>query len=135
MEINFRIEHPQNLVNRLFSLHYLRQLNPNEVYKKLPQEIKDKKYFYSFETPEGNNIEMDYNYEKLLFKAPLEDFNKILDLFEDELEEINNRELEELKRLYETKVESESRADISLYDLAKAEIAKSKDTSRLILPK
>ena len=130
--INFRLQHNDDLIARLMLLDYLRKLGANETYKKAIDEDK-KKYFYKF-SDEKDNIHIDYNWEALLFKAQIFELEKILIPFEDKIEEINKQELEYLKKLKELK-EEEKVASISIYDIAKAEIEKSKDKSRLILSK
>lgn len=130
--INFRLQHNDDLIARLMLLDYLRKLGANETYEKATDEDK-KKYFYKF-SDEKDNIHIDYNWEALLFKAQIFELEKILIPFEDKLEEINKQELEHLKKLKELK-EEEKVASISIYDIAKAEIEKSKDKSRLILSK
>lgn len=130
--INFRLQHNDDLIARLMLLDYLRKLGASETYKKATDEEK-KKYFYKF-SDEKDNIYIDYNWEALLFKAQIYELEKILILFEDKIEEINKQELEHLKKLKELR-EEEKVASISIYDIAKAEIEKSKDKSRLILSK
>lgn len=131
--INFRTQHPEDLVSRLFMLHFLRRLGANKVYNVVEENYR-KNYFYMFLDKEDKKM-IDYNWEALLFKATLTDLENIIEPLVDEVEKLDKEEEEKLVKLIEAKTQENSIADISIYDLAQAEINRSKDTSRLILPK
>lgn len=127
-EINCRLQHPLDALNRLLALKYLRLIGIIEVCEKLPEDLKEEPLFYEY--TEDGEIEYDFNWEELIFRTPLSILERMLEPHYEKLEEINKKEIEELKKLHEAKVESESIADINIYDIARAKI---KETSKIIL--
>lgn len=132
-DIKFRTQAPQDLCNRIFALDYLRKLGPKKVYEGLTEELRKEKYFYSFQNSEGEEIEVDFNWERLTFKTPMNKLEEILEIFIDDIEKIDEKELEELRKLHEAEIESQAIADINIMDIAKAEIARMKDPDLLHL--
>ena len=130
-EINFRLQHPLDALNRLLALKYLRLIGIIEVCEKLPEDLKEEPLFYEY--TEDGEIQYDFNWEELVFRTPLSTLERMLEPHYEKLEEISAKEIEELKKLHEAKVESESIADINIYDIARAKIKESKDISKIIL--
>ena len=106
----FKLQHPEDLISRLFILEYIRELGVEKIKEKLT-EGETKFWLYSFK---GDNSETqyDFNWEYLLFVIPLPNLSKITERYLEDIEGIEAKIQEELSRP----------ADINLYDIAKADM-------------
>lgn len=130
----FKMENPMDLVSRMFILEYIRELGVDIFVERL-KEGEARLWLYKFESTEGEP-EYDFNWEFLMFVIPLGNLGKIMERFLEEIETIDakkqviyNKKREEL-----IKEEMKKPVDINLYDLARAEIAKTNSSTGLILP-
>lgn len=123
----FKLEHPHNLISRLFMLEYMRELGAQKLYDKAKPEQR-KNMFYKFEDTEGN-VQVDLNWEACIFEMSITQLEFLLKNFMKEIEEI---ELARAKK-YEQKKEQvineniSAPVDVNVMDLAKAAIKDSKD--------
>ena len=129
----FKLQHPQDLVSRLFILEYIRELGPDTVKEKLT-DGEANFWLYKFEGEE--KIEYDFNWEYLLFVIPLSNLSHIMERYLDEVEEIEKKRQSQYKKLIQEKYEQEAAepAEINLYDYAKADIEQKNNPSNLIIP-
>ena len=121
----FKLQHPQDLISRLFILEYIKELGVDLVVKKLSEGEKNF-WVYKFEGDE--NIQYDFNWEYLLFVIPLSNLSKIMERFLPEIEVIEKNRTALLQKKRE-EIQQEKLAtpvDMNLMDMAKAEIEKSK---------
>lgn len=118
--IDFKLQHPQDLVSRLFILEYIRELGVDVIREKL-DDVQHMKWIYSFED-DGGNKQYDFNWEYIVFVISLPELSKIMEKYLDEIEVIEQRRHKAHTALLEKKLEQERTVDISLYDLAKADI-------------
>ena len=118
----FKLQHPEDLISRLFILEYVRELGVEKIREKLI-EGETKFWLYSFE---GDNSETqyDFNWDYLLFVIPLPNLSKITERYLEDIEGIEAKRQERYAAFREAKLQEElSRpADINLYDIAKADI-------------
>ena len=130
----FKLQHPEDLISRLFILEYVRELGVEKIREKLI-EGETKFWLYSFE---GDNSETqyDFNWEYLLFVIPLSNLSHIMERYLDEVEEIEKKRQSQYKKLIQEKYEQEAAepAEINLYDYAKADIEQKNNPSNLIIP-
>lgn len=117
----FKLQHPQDLVSRLFILEYIKELGPNLIKEKL-SEGEANFWLYKFEGEE--KIEYDFNWEYLLFVIPLSNLSHIMERYLDEVEKIEQKRQSEYNRYKEEHLKEElaKPADINLYDIARADI-------------
>ena len=129
----FKLQHPQDLVSRLFILEYIKELGPNTIKEKL-SEGEANFWLYKFEGEE--KVEYDFNWEYLLFVIPLSNLSHIMERYLDEVEEIEKKRQSQYKKLIQEKYEQEvtEPAEINLYDYAKADIEQKNNPSNLIIP-
>ena len=130
----FKLQHPQDLVSRLFILEYIKELGPNLIKEKL-SEGEANFWLYKFEG-EDNTVQYDFNWEYLLFVIPLSNLSHIMERYLDEVEEIEKKRQAQYKKLIQEKYEQEATepAEINLYDYAKADIEQKNNPSNLIIP-
>lgn len=130
----FKMENPMNLVSRMFILEYIRELGTDIIVPKLT-DGEANFWVYKFEG-EDDKTEYDFNWEYLTFVIPLPNLGSIMERFLTEVEEIEAKRQAFYTQRREEMLQEEMAkpADINLYDFAKAQIDKSKDTSKLILP-
>ena len=130
----FKMENPMNLVSRMFILEYIRELGTDIIVPKLT-DGEANFWVYKFEG-EDDKTEYDFNWEYLTFVIPLPNLGSIMERFLTEVEEIEAKRQAFYTQRREEMLQEEMTkpADINLYDFAKAQIDKSKDTSKLILP-
>lgn len=130
----FKLQHPQDLVSRLFILEYIKELGVDIIQPKLTE---GEAYFwlYKFEG-EDNTVQYDFNWEYLLFVIPLSNLSHIMERYLDEVEEIEKKRQSQYKKLIQEKYEQEAAepAEINLYDYAKADIEQKNNPSNLIIP-
>lgn len=130
----FKLQHPQDLVSRLFILEYIKELGVDIIQPKLT-EGEAHFWLYKFEG-EDNTIQYDFNWEYLLFVIPLSNLSHIMERYLDEVEEIEKKRQSQYKKLIQEKYEQEAAepAEINLYDYAKADIEQKNNPSNLIIP-
>lgn len=130
----FKLQHPQDLVSRLFILEYIKELRVNIIQPKLT-EGEAHFWLYKFEG-EDNTVQYDFNWEYLLFVIPLSNLSHIMERYLDEVEEIEKKRQSQYKKLIQEKYEQEAAepAEINLYDYAKADIEQKNNPSNLIIP-
>lgn len=130
----FKLQHPQDLVSRLFILEYIKELGVDIIQPKLT-EGEAHFWLYKFEG-EDNTVQYDFNWEYLLFVIPLSNLSHIMERYLDEVEEIEKKRQSQYKKLIQEKYEQEAAepAEINLYDYAKADIEQKNNPSNLITP-
>ena len=130
----FELQHPQDLVSRLFILEYIKELGVDIIQPKLT-EGEAHFWLYKFEGEE-NTVQYDFNWEYLLFVIPLSNLSHIMERYLDEVEEIEKKRQSQYKKLIQEKYEQEAAepAEINLYDYAKADIEQKNNPSNLIIP-
>ena len=130
----FKLQHPQDLVSRLFILEYIKELGVDIIQPKLT-EGEALFWLYKFEG-EDNTVQYDFNWEYLLFVIPLSNLSHIMERYLDEVEEIEKKRQSQYKKLIQEKYEQEvaEPAEINLYDYAKADIEQKNNPSNLIIP-
>ena len=130
----FKLQHPQDLVSRLFILEYIKELGVDIIQPKLT-EGEAHFWLYKFEG-EDNKVQYDFNWEYLLFVIPLSNLSHIMERYLDEVEEIEKKRQSQYKKLIQEKYEQEAAepAEINLYDYAKADIEQKNNPSNLIIP-
>ena len=130
----FKLQHPQDLVSRLFILEYIKELGVDIIQLKLT-EGEAHFWLYKFEG-EDNTVQYDFNWEYLLFVIPLSNLSHIMERYLDEVEEIEKKRQSQYKKLIQEKYEQEAAepAEINLYDYAKADIEQKNNPSNLIIP-
>ena len=122
---DFKLQHPQDLVSRLFILEYIRELGVDVIRQKL-DDVQHVKWVYIFEDQDGSK-QYDLNWEYLVFVISLPELSKIMEKYLDEIEVIESKRKERHTKLLETKLEHEMQADISLYDLAQSDMRNQKN--------
>lgn len=118
----FKLQHPQDLISRLFILEYIRELGVEKIKKEL-LEGETRFWFYSFEG-ENTEIQYDFNWEYLLFVIPLSNLGKIMERYLDQIEEIEAKRQEKYAKFREEQLQEElsKPVDINVYDLAQSDI-------------
>ena len=117
----FKLQHPQDLVSRLFILEYIKELGPNTIKEKLT-DGEANFWLYKFEGEE--KIEYDFNWEYLLFVIPLSNLSHIMERYLNEVEKIEQKRQSEYNRYKEEHLKEElaKPVDINIYDIARADI-------------
>ena len=117
----FKLQHPQDLVSRLFILEYIKELGPDTIKEKL-SEGEANFWLYKFEGEE--KVEYDFNWEYLLFVIPLSNLSHIMERYLDEVEKIEQKRQSEYNRYKEEHLKEElaKPVDINIYDIARADI-------------
>ena len=115
----FKLQHPQDLVSRLFILEYIKELGPDIIKEKLT-DGEANFWLYKFEGEE--KVEYDFNWEYLLFVIPLSNLSHIMERYLDEVEKIEQKRQSEYNKYKEEHLKEElaKPADINLYDIARA---------------
>lgn len=133
--MTFKLQHPGDLISRLFILGYMREIGAKALYEKANSEQK-KQLFYKFIDEDSNIEEVDVNWEFCLFEATLPQLDYFISNFVDEVQEIEAKRQQVYKQQSQKIVEENiaKPVDISVYDMAKAEMDRSKDTSKIIMP-
>ena len=133
--MTFKLQHPGDLISRLFILEYMREIGAKALYEKANSEQK-KQLFYKFIDEDSNIEEVDVNWEFCLFEATLPQLDYFISNFVDEVQAIEAKRQQFYKQQSQKIVEENiaKPVDISIYDVAKAAMTQSKDTSRLIIP-
>lgn len=130
----FKLQHPQDLVSRLFILEYIKELGVDVIQPKLT-EGEAHFWLYKFEGEE-DKVEYDFNWEYLLFVIPLSNLSYIMERYLDEVEEIEKKRQAQYKKLIQERYEQEAAepAEINLYDYAKTDMDQKNNPSNLIIP-
>ena len=117
----FKLQHPQDLVSRLFILEYIKELGPDTIKEKL-SEGEANFWLYKFVGEE--KVEYDFNWEYLLFVIPLSNLSHIMERYLDKVEKIEQKRQSEYNRYKEEHLKEElaKPVDINLYDIARADI-------------
>ena len=117
----FKLQHPQDLVSRLFILEYIKELGPDTIKEKLT-DGEANFWLYKFEGEE--KVEHDFNWEYLLFVIPLSNLSHIMERYLNEVEKIEEKRQSEYNRYKEEHLKEElaKPADINLYDIARADM-------------
>ena len=133
--MTFKLQHPGDLISRLFILEYMREIGAKALYEKANSEQK-KQLFYKFIDEDSNIEEVDVNWEFCLFEATLPQLDYFISNFVDEVQAIEAKRQQFYKQQSQKIVEENiaKPVDISVYDMAKAEMEKTKDPSKLIIP-
>lgn len=123
----FKLQHPANLVSRLFILEYMREIDTDKMYKKANKHQK-KDLFYKFINEEDNTESVDINWEYCLFQATLpqlehfiKDFMPDIKLIEEKREAFYKQQIKE-----QAEYEAAQPIDINVMDMAQTEINKNK---------
>ena len=116
--IDFKLQHPQDLVSRLFILEYIRELGVDVIREKL-DDTQHVKWVYTFEGEDETKL-FDLNWEYLVFVITLPELSKIMEKYLDEIEVIENKRHEKHTALLQAKMNEP--VDISLYDLAQSDM-------------
>ena len=117
----FKLQHPQDLVSRLFILEYIKELGSDTIKEKLSKGEANF-WLYKFEGEE--KVEYDFNWEYLLFVIPLSNLSHIMERYLDEVEKVEQKRQSEYNRYKEEHLKEElaKSADINLYDIARADM-------------
>ena len=117
----FKLQHPQDLVSRLFILEYIKELGPDTIKEKLT-DGEANFWLYKFEGEE--KVEYDFNWEYLLFVIPLSNLSHIMERYLEEVEKIEEKRQSEYNRYKEEHLKEElaKPVDINIYDIARADI-------------
>ena len=115
----FKLQHPQDLVSRLFILEYIKELGPDIIKEKLT-DGEANFWLYKFKGEE--KIEYDFNWEYLLFVIPLSNLSHIMERYLNEVEKIEEKRQREYNRYKEEHLKEElaKPVDINIYDIARA---------------
>lgn len=124
--MDFKLQHPADIISRLFILQYMRKLDNKYLYEKANQAQK-LNLFYKFTSDEDPNIEeIDINWEYALFKATLPELEFFMKQFLAEIKEIDKTDKEELEK-QAADLQAQQIAepvDINIMDLANTEMRK-----------
>ena len=117
----FKLQHPQDLVSRLFILEYIKELGPDIIKEKLT-DGEANFWLYKFEGEE--KVEYDFNWEYLLFVIPLSNLSHIMERYLDKVEKIEEKRQSEYNKYKEEHLKEElaKPVDINIYDIARADI-------------
>lgn len=127
--MDFKLQHPADIISRLFILQYMRKLDNKLLYQKANKAQKQN-LFYKFTSDENPDIEeVDINWEYTLFAATLPELEFFMKNFLDEIKVIDKKDKEDLEKQAKDIQEAEMRApvDINIMDLASTEINKMGD--------
>jgi hypothetical protein len=128
----FKLQHPGDLISRLFILEYMRDIGAKDLYAKANKHQKED-LFYKFTSLDSTIEEVDLNWEFLIFGATLHQLDSFMQLFLIEIEAIDKLKEIEFKKMREELILEEETApvDINVMDMAQTEINKTKGTDLL----
>lgn len=129
--MTFKLQHPSDLISKMFILEYMRELTPELLHTKASDAEKGL-MFYKF-IGEGDVTHVDFSWEYLLFESSMSDLEKLLSKYEKEIEVLEkkkNAKLVQNSKQLELDLQSQP-VDINVYDLAQAEIKKNNDKTKL----
>jgi hypothetical protein len=120
----FKLEHPANLISRMFILEYMREIGATALYAKADDEQK-KHMFYKFTNEEGSIAEVDLNWEALIFEVTIPQLEFFLTNFVEEIEIIEAQRQGVYKEAREQMINEQLNAptDINIYDIAQADMS------------
>lgn len=118
----FKLEHPANLISRMFILEYMREIGAKALYEKAKPEQR-KAVFYKFSTDDGFE-DVDINWEACLFDLSILQLEGLLSGFMREIEDIEAKRQSKYKQKREEIIEDNlaKPADINLLSFAKSQI-------------
>ena len=121
----FKLEHPANLISRMFILEYMREIGAKALYAKADDEQK-KHMFYKFTNDDNTITEVDLNWEALMFEVTIPQLEFFLENFVDEIQIIEAQRQSIYKEAREKMVQEQlnTPVDINLYDIAQADMSK-----------
>ena len=124
---DFKLQHPQDLVSRLFILEYIRELGVETIKDKLTAG-EAKFWLYSFKGEEGDTTEYDFNWEYLVFTIPMPNLSKIIERYLEEILKIDTKRQEDMEKMRKDffKEEMAAPVDINIYDLAQSDMKNQK---------
>lgn len=123
----FKLQHPQDLISRLFILEYMRDLGAQVLYD-AANKTQQKNLFYKFFNDEDKES-VDLNWEACMFEASIPQLSALLTKHIPAIEIIDARRNKELEKMRDEKVQEiiSEPVDINLMDLARNDIEKSKN--------
>lgn len=124
--MEFRDMPPQDVFSKVIMLEYMRKLGASFMYDKCSPYFKSD-FFYKFEAEFLEEVQIDFNWEKLLFEVTLPQLETFMKPF---LEDVVKLVEEEQKAKY--KAAASKPVDINLMDVAAAKI---KEGRKLDIPK
>lgn len=126
----FKLQHPQDLISRLFILEYIRELGVDTIVSKL-SDGERKFWVYKFESEDSE--EYDFNWEYLLFVIPITNLSHIMERYLSEIEVIEANRQDFINKQKEELIQERigAPASINLMDYAKSEIDRSKNALEL----
>lgn len=126
----FKLQHPQDLISRLFILEYIRELGVDTIVSKL-SDGERKFWVYKFESEDSE--EYDFNWEYLLFVIPITNLSHIMERYLSEIEVIETKRQDLINKQKEELIQERigTPASINLMDYAKSEIDRFKDGDKL----
>lgn len=127
--MDFKLQHPADIISRLFILQYMRKLDTKLLYERANKAQKQN-LFYKFTSEESPDIEeVDINWEYALFVAVLPELEFFMKNFLEEITELDKKNKKDLEKQAREIQEAEMRApvDINIMDLASTEINKMDD--------
>lgn len=126
----FKLQHPQDLISRLFILEYIRELGIDTIISKLTD---GEKRFWTYKFESEDREEYDFNWEYLLFVIPIGNLSHIMERYLEEIDSIETSRQEFINKQKEELIQEKlsTPVDMNLMDFAKAQIDQSKDASLL----
>jgi hypothetical protein len=121
----FKLQHPANLVSRLFMLEYLREIDTKVLYERA-NKYQKKELFYKFTNDENKEESVDVNWEYCIFEATIPQMEGFMKHFLVEIQEVEDRREAFYKQQLQEKQKYEAAqpTDINVMDLAATEINK-----------
>lgn len=121
----FKLQHPHNLISRLFILEYMREIDTQKMYDKANKHQR-KDLFYKFIDEENNVESIDINWEYCIFEATIHQLESFMKNFLDDIKVIEEkREAFYKQQIEEIKEQQVAQpVDVNIMDLAAAEIKK-----------
>lgn len=129
----FKLQHPQDLISRLFILEYVRDIGAVALHEKANKHQRDA-MFYTFMDDEENE-KVDMNWEALMFECTIHQLEGILKHFMPEIGMIDEARTLELQKMAMEIVEEEKIApvDMNIMDMAQTEMRKFEEPG-IVLP-
>lgn len=123
----FKLQHPGDLISRLFILEYMREIGADVLYAKANKHQKEQ-LFYKY-TDEDSEVAVDVNWEYCLFVATLPQLEHFMKEFMYEIQEVEAKRSKVYKEAREQIIQERvaEPVDINVMDLAASEIKKNKE--------
>ena len=122
--LTLKIQHPQDVIARVYMLDYLREIGPEKVRKELNGRVEG--IFYVYTKPDSEEEQVDFNWELLLFTLPVKELNLIMSFIEPLVWEVERQQGKVIAQEAAKKLEGGQSADINLLAYAQAKLAESK---------